>query len=299
MKARHLIIPIVLLASCQIEQENPALMDSPAGTFVLSLQASKGEATTKALDLVSGTPDRLNAYWKDTEKVKVYKGGSFLGTLDVTPAAETKPTTATLSGSITIAGLNPGDILTLMIPRQTWSYTGQNGALTGSGSIEDTYDYATASVTIDTVDDVNNIVTTTSGANFENQQSVYRFSFKEGGNYIEPKAFTVSSANLSLASSIAWNGSAWASTYDEIEVTPASAAGDHLYYVAIRNESTASDTYTFRITGSDDVLYVASQAIPSGVLDTPGKFISAKNINATKTAMAPSPGIIDEPEKIL
>ena len=156
-----------------------------------------------------------------------------------------------------------------------------------------------ATVTIDTVDDVNNTVTTTSGASFQNQQSVYRFGFKVGGDYIDPKNFTVSAANGSLASSVTWDGIAWAASFDDLTVTPVSAAADHFYYVAIRNESTAEDTYSFLITGSDDVLYMASKTIPSSVLDEPGKFISVKSINATKPALAPAPGIIDEPIKVL
>ena len=41
-----------------------------------------------------------------------------------------KPTTATLSGTFSsVSGLSQGSTLTLLLPRDTWSYTGQVGTL--------------------------------------------------------------------------------------------------------------------------------------------------------------------------
>lgn len=301
MKATRFIIPIILLAAAcqQVEIETPESPKSPESkdnTYTLTIQASKGEADTKALDLVSGTPDHLDAYWTDTEKVKVFKDGTLLGTLDVTPAAGEKPTSATLSGTITTDGLAANDVLMLMIPGENWNYIGQVGTL---ASIEADYDYATATVTIDTVDDGNHTITTTASANFLNQQSIYRFGFKVSGDYIDPKAFTVSAAGGQLVQSMSWNGSAWAPLYGNIGVTPASAPGDHFYYVSIRNDQTTDDTYSFVITGSDDALYMASKGIPGTVLDVPGKFISAKNITATKSDFGPAGGGVDDPAEVL
>ena len=298
MKARLLFIPAILMvASCQIEQvdpnyeeERPEVVTTPADSVcTLTIQATKGEPDTKALDLVNdGT--RLNAYWKDTETVTVYKGGTLLGTLNVVPDSGEKPTTATLTGPITTGGLSVSDELYLLFPNGTWNYIGQNGALTGSGSIEDTYAYASATVTVSAI---NGVAVTTTKANFANQESIYRFGFKVSGDYIDPKSFTVSAAGGQLVQSMSWNGSAWAADYGNISVTPASAPGDHFYYVSLRNDQTTDDTYNFTITGSDDVLYMATKAIPASVLDVPGKFISAKSINATKPDFAPAGGSTD------
>lgn len=296
MKAHNYMLPIALLAlltACKKETDvekpvEPAVETAPAEA-ILTLQANKGEADTKALDLVNDGKT-LNAYWKDTEKVKVFKDGTLLGTLDVTPAAGEKPTSATLSGPVTTEGLAANDVLMLMIPGENWNYAGQVGTLE---SIETTYDYATASVTIATVDDENHTITTTASANFQNQQSIYRFGFKDGENYFDPKDFTVSATGGKLVQSMSWNGSAWTPLYGNIGVTPASAPGDHFYYVSIRNDQTTDDTYSFVITGSDDALYMASKGIPGTVLDVPGKFISAKNITATKPDFAPAGGTTD------
>ena len=300
MKARHFIIPVILLAAaCQVEQPvdpshaeeilEAAVADS---VFTLTIPASKGEPDTKALDLVNDGKT-LNFYWNDTETVKVYKDGTLVGTLSVTPGEGEKPTSATLGGDITVAGLAQGDQLTLVFPREDWDYTGQTGTL---ASIEAGYDYATATVTISEI--IGNQVTATA-ASFANQQSVYRFGFKDGETYIDPKSFSISASGGKIVQSMSYS-SGWTPAFGDITVTPASAAGDHFYYVSLQNQTTANDTYSFVITGSDDALYIASKAIPASVLDVPGKFISAKGVNATKPSFAPATsGAIEAPENVL
>lgn len=304
MKAKLFILTMILLAACQpVEFENPEIRNDarPAGNvYTLSLQANKA-VDTKALDLVpgeSGAPDNLDAYWKESEKVKVYKGGTLLGTLDVTPGSGTKPATATLSGNLTVTdGLATGDELTLMIPRDTWAYTGQVGTL---ASIETTYDYATAAVTVKTID--GSAITTTGSANFANQQSIYRFGFQDAGNsnaYINPKDFSVSAANGLLVQTVSYAGSAWTPVYGSLTVTPAAAPSDNFYYVSLRNGGTSDDTYNFIITDANDALYLASKAIPASVLEVPGKFISAKTISVAKPDMRPANGTISQASDVL
>lgn len=298
MKYRSIISAVLLLAAaCQKEADfvNPA--EKPAEgnkQATLTLQATKGEAETKALSLVPGTPDHLDAYWKNTEKVKVYKAGTLLGTLDVTPAAGVKPTSATLSGSISTNGLAVNDVLTLMIPREIVDYSGQVGTL---ASIETSYDYATASITVASKN--GNAITTTGGANFQNQQSIYRFGFKVGNGYINPKTFSVSAAGGLLVQSMSWSAGAWKPAFGILTVTPVSSPGDHFYYVSLRNDNTAADTYSFVITGQDDALYLATKAIPADALSAPGKFISAKSITTTKANFAATSGDISNPSEVL
>ena len=289
MKARLIIIPaIILLAACQrMEFEvEPEMRGKTSEPGTLTVRASKGEPQTKALDLVNdGT--RLNAYWKNTEKVKVYKGAALLGTLSVLPDDGEKPATATLEGKIDVEGLSVTDVLTLLVPRSKWDYTGQTGALTGSGSLEEKYAFYTAEIAVSAIS--GDSVSTTH-ANFSNEQSVYRFGFKLGGNYIDPKDFTVSAAGGKLVTGRTFNGSAWASSFGSICLTPVSAPADHFYYVSLRNENTAADSYGFIVTGSDNALYLASKAIPATALDAPGKFISAKNISVTQPSFASASG---------
>lgn len=306
MKTKHFIIPtaIILFAACVKEPIPEEIVDpteektSPTEVvYTVSIEATKGEAETKALDLVNNGK-RLNTYWGNNEKAKVYKAGTPLGILDVIPNAGEKPTQATLSGSITTSGLAVNDELTLLIPRETWDYTGQNGLLTGSGSIEEKNAYAIATVSVTAIDGNGGAVSTTN-ATFHNQQSIYRFGFELSGNYIDPKSFTVSAAGGKLVQTMSWVGSEWTPAYGSISVTSPSAPADHFFYVSIRNDQTTEDTYNFVITGSDDALYMATKTIPATVLDVTGKFISAKSITVTQPSFAPASGAITDSNDVL
>ena len=298
MKSRIIIACLLigtgLLASCQrAEKENPEEPLRPVvpeasadSVWTLTIQAAK-KVDTKALDL-TGDGSTLNAYWKSTEKVKVYKDGTLLGQLDVTPGDGEKPATATLSGDITVEGLAQGDQLTLMIPREEWAYTGQTGTL---AEIESSYDYATATVS---VSEISGQAVTTTAATFQNQQSVYRFGFKSGSDYIGLKSFTVSAAGGKLVQGFSLENNVWTPAYGSLSVVPAATPADFFYYVALRNEQTTADTYSFVMTGSDDALYMATKAIPASVLATPGRFISAKTIEAVKPDFSPESGSLGE-----
>lgn len=302
--AACLLAGLTALVGCQKMQleENPAdpseLGASADSLWTLTVEATKevpGQAGddswdvagegTKALDLVSGTPDHLDAYWRNTETVKVYKDGTLLGTLNVTPGEGVKPTVASLSGTITTSGLAVGNELTLLIPRESWDYSGQTGAApSADGPLATNFDYAMATVTIRTI--VGSTVTTTS-ATFTNQQSIYRFSFS-AGSALSVKSIIVSAANGQLVRSRAYSGS-WTPTFGSLTVTPTSATAEPLY-ISLRNDSTEADSYSFVITDTNDALYLAYKDIPAGVLDAPGKFISATAIPATQPDFSPASG---------
>ena len=289
MKARYLIISILLLAACQqIEEPFDPRDNSSAnkdGVYTLTIQATKSDAVTKALSLDGST---LNAYWIDTEQVRVFRNGSYLGALDVYPVGDTKPLNATLTGTDpNFSSLASGDELMLLIPKvytsspSDWFYTGQNGALTGASSVETMYDYATATVTVNT--SVEGTITT-SDATFTNEQSIYRFGFKVGGSYIRPSDFTISSVNGTLISSRTLGTSGWTSNPGSITVTP--TVDSDVYYVALRNENTDADGYNFVIhVGS--ALYMASiNSIAHGMLT--GQFNSAKSIPTSQPKFGPT-----------
>ena len=305
MKSRHFIFSIILLAACQqIETPTPSQPQTPTDSeaaWTLTIQATKSDAATKALSLDGNT---LSPYWTNTEKVRVFKAGTYLCQLDVTPGSGEKPGTATLSATNEAfdESLHKDDVLTLLIPKVAtnsgdWLYTGQNGVLTGTGSVEDKYDYAIATVTVETKE--GNTITTTP-ASFTNQQSIYRFGFKVGGNTIKPIDFTISSTSGTLVSSRTLSGNEWISTFGSITVTPASADSS-LYYVALRNEkNTETDTYNFIITGPGSALYMATINNISAATLTNG-FNSAKGIPTTQSDFGPgvAQGTISEASAVL
>lgn len=289
MKARLFIISILLLAACQQIEEpfdprdnNSANKD---GVYTLTIQATKSDAVTKALALDGST---LKSYWTSDDKVRVFKDNAFVTELNVVPGDGTNPLTATLTAT-SVTGISEGDVLFLLIPRvyntaepSDWSYTGQNGLLTGDISVSTKYDYATATVTVNTIDGTN-ITTTT--ANFENEQSIYRFGFKVDDNKIDPSDITISSANGTLISSRTLSSGGWADVPGSLTFNP-TATSDHLYYFALRNTSSSADTYNFVIHDANSALYMASVSnIAPELLN--GKFNSAKSITTSQTRFAP------------
>ena len=232
------------------------------GKYSLTLEATKG-AATKALDLSANNV--LNASWKDGEKVSVFLESAYLGQL--TAAVTNDPTKAKLSGTLDPAsGIEAGKTLTLLFPRSAWSYYGQKGTL---DDIAKNYDYAVAEIAIKSIDGEGNI--TADAASFVNQQSVYRFNFTSGGNALNVKSFTVSSAKGQLVSSMLYNKD-WMSCTGPVDVTPVSAASE--FYVALRNDNTTEDdSYSFNAVGSDNAPYVGGSNTVSAANLGNGKYL--------------------------
>ena len=280
----------VLLAACQpmdrdFDYQNTRTGKSEADSvFTLTLQATK-TVDTKALDLIGGKT--LNQYWKETDKVKVFYKGACVGTLNVSCQGD-RPTSAKLSGSVQIHGLQQGDVLTLLIPREIFDYTGQKGSLTKAGdndkgTIEDTYDYGMATVTVGAISGTT--VTTTADARFENQQSIYRFGFGTSGS-LAAREFTVMSANGKLVQSVSYEGGAWTPAFGPITVKP-TVPSDNFYYVALQNGSTGADTYSFVIVDDSHKLHLATKAISADNLGN-GKFLTSTSIDAPAASFTPS-----------
>ena len=282
-----IILALAAVTACQ-KAEDDFVAEKPKaleGPYTLTLEATKGE-DTKALRLDGST---LNAFWLDGETVAVYQGGTYLGQL-VATADGTDDTKATLSGTLeSVAGVANNAVLTLLFPRKDWDYTGQKGylmALFGE-SLSRTYSYATANVTVASVDTGNKTITTTSAA-FENQQSIYRFGFKVNDTPLLVKEFTVSSNHNKLVTSRSYSGG-WISTYGNLIVRPSSATSD-LLYLSLRNENANTsepDKFSFYVIGNNNALYLGEKDIPGDKLGN-GKFISAQNIAVTKSNLAQS-----------
>ena len=263
---------------CQKLEEELIPTEEPteeATVWTLTVEAAKpSDAETKALDLVDNKT--LNAYWKTGEKVNVFKSGTYVGYLDVMPGAGEKPVNATLAGPVTLTSIDVNDELTLLFPGrddQLWSYVGQNGLLTGEGSIGQCYDYATATVTV-TAKDSEHGTLTTSSASFQNQQSIYRFGFKFSEATISAKTVILSSARGQIAT-FCNAGTGEATAGDLTVVRP--AASTDLTYVAIRNgNTTQDDSFSFTVYDGDGATYQGSKAIPAAALSR--GFVSAKSV---------------------
>lgn len=284
-----IILALAVVSACQ-KAEDDFVAEKPKaleGPYTLTLEATKGE-DTKALKLIN-SGSTLTALWVDGEEVAVYLGGTYLGQLAAT-ADGTDNTKATLSGTLeSVAGVANNAVLTLLFPRKDWDYTGQDGiAPNVYHNIDCLYDYATANVTVASVDTGNKTITTTSSAAFENQQSIYRFGFKVNDTALKVKEFTVSSDHNKLVTSRSYSGG-WTSTYGNLTVRPSSAT-NKLLYLSLRNENANTsepDKFSFYVIGNNNALYLGEKDIPGDKLGN-GKFISAQNIAVTKSNLAQS-----------
>ena len=280
--AALLLMGAALWTSCQKEADSVrdgAPADIPEGCLWLSLEANKAD-DTKALELVGST---LNAYWTAGEHVEVFLGGTCIGTLSATPSG-TDPTKATLSGTVDASGIAENAVLTLLFPRETWSYASQAGTL---ASIAANYDYAAAEVEVVSVDG-NNVTTTQ--ASFVNQQSIYKLTFT--GLLAGIASVTIHSAGNKLVASSAVGGS---QTYGDVTVTlddaARSANGDGVVYAALRFdalEAGQTDVLTITITDTDSNTYVATKFSPSGGFQNGKYYTSTKGVQIQRTIVLDS-----------
>lgn len=260
--AALLLVGAALWTSCQkeadsVRDEVPA--DVPEGRLWLSLEAGKA-AGTKALSLDGST---LSAYWEAGEKVEVFLGGAHIGTLTATPNG-TDNTKATLSGTVLDAsGIAENAVITLLFPRETWSYASQAGTL---ASIAANYDYAAAEVQVISVDGTN---VTTTQASFVNRQSIYKLTFT-GLIAADIASVTIHSAGNKLVASSEVGGS---QTYGDVTVTLDDAArtanGEGVVYAALRFDAleagqTEELTITVTDTDTESNTYVFTKTSPSG-----------------------------------
>ncbi|MBQ9185525.1 MAG: hypothetical protein IJ151_06615 [Bacteroidales bacterium] len=305
MKTNRLFLIAALLgatlASCQkaeelLPEEKPEDKPAVEQTWKLTVQT----VDTKAME-IDGTT--LKNYWKKGEKVAVYLGGTKLGTLEVT--SETKAATTTLHGEIS----KPNDLavnseLMLLSPGRDddkWTYAGQDGSEPSeAGTMATMFNYATSTLSVTALDEVNHTITASAPTKFANQQSIYRFGFKVGGTgeAISVKSFMLSSNQNKLVVNRTYS-SDWASEYGILTMTAAGNPTGNLYCMAIRNENTTADeTYTFSVVGSDDALYEGSKTIGSAHLGN-GKFLSAKSISISKKTFAPDATAISNESAVL
>ena len=182
-----------------ITDEQPVQPTEHVYTMTVSAQkggnaADSRSATTRALSLGGVDNKTLNATWAEGERVTVYnvtRGADLEGYLE----AQSDGASTTLKGTLT-GTIETGDRLTLKFLSP--AYNTQDGTLTGSAtSIDKVCDYAEATVTVASVAGGN--ITTTTGANFTNQQAIVKFTLKDqDGNDLNVSNLTISAASKRL-----------------------------------------------------------------------------------------------------
>lgn len=279
-----------VLTACQKEMDVLPQEELPQEEQLWTLSVEVGDIT-KAMTLEGG---KLSSTWAEGEKVNVFLGGTYLGTLTASAPTDKK---ADLSGKIyKVAGVEVGASLTMLFPGRDdhkWTYLGQDGsAPSADGTMAKGYDYAKATLSISGVDDVNHEITATVSEAFASQQSVYRFGFNVSSSPIAVKSFTLSSNQNKLVREREYEGGEWKSSHGSLTVTPSADPAGNLYYMTLRNENTTvSDTYTFSVVGkADNALYEGTKTISNVAYLEIGKFLGL-GVDISKKAFAPVPPV--------
>lgn len=271
-----------VLVGCQKEDIDKQDEQPVNETWILTVQATK-DVDTKALAQSGNT---LTASWELGEKVDVYFAGTVIGTLEVTDASDP----ATISGEVNVDGLHVGDELFLLFTGKRtdhkWDYLEQDGTI---ATIADKFDFASATLEVSSLE--NGVVsTTTSSTVFTNEQSIYRFAFKESGSAIAVESVVLTSSEDKLVRERTY-GSEWESQFGSLSLNPTSAPSDNLYFMAIRNDNaTSTNHYSFTAIGSDD------NAFYEGTKDINVQLVNAKfynaNVSVSKKSFATSSGSV-------
>lgn len=264
--------------------------DKQTHSYKLTVSAKKSDgALTKGLAIgdegTEITTTSLKSIWKANEQVLVYLGTTKVGTLEVVSIDPSDNTKATLSGDISVSDINniSSSTFTLITPRETWSYNGQKGKLLidddATSSIEKLYHYTMASATVSSTE--GNTITI-ADANFQNQQSIYRMSFRctSGDTKVPINAKTVTISSPDKLVQDCSIGSEMVK--GDITVTPDTPTTDVLF-AAIRTEDSSSDDLNlkFTIVDLEGVTYKVDKSIPAAKKDN-GTFISMKNTTADR-----------------
>lgn len=224
----------VAFVSCQKETNlDNSEPEQAVKTFTLTVEATKA-ADSKALAFEGTT---LVTSWAATDEVKVCKHGSATAIGTLLPKTPGSATTG-LTGNITVTDVNVGDKLDLIFPDTNWTYEGQDGTLP---TLASSFDFARAEVT---VSNISGSDLTASAATFTNEQSLVKFTILNAADdsYLDIQSLTISAASGKLVKSYAVSGDAYTPVYGDIVITPAAATSE--FYVALRNNSGAADTYT-------------------------------------------------------
>ena len=274
-------------------------------TYQVSIPATiGGDGTTRAVDYNSETGG-LDATFTTADNIVVYlnKGAkSCYSTESKDVFSKLHPDQAGKSANLTgtmkfvknyaldtseptsSATLEVNDQLTLYYntANGVFDYSGQTGTLAGLSG----YDFAEAKVTVEsaTGTPTGGYTATTTKAQFENAQSMFRLAFSGLPTGVGVKSVTVSSAGGKLHTGNVTTGDV-SITLDDAART---ANGEGVVYAALRFDALGSgetDDVTFYVTGTDDVLYTATKTSPSG------GFANGKYYKSSIT-LAPAPTVL-------
>ena len=248
------------LAACSssddsIIDEQPVVTPTAPTTYSMTVQATKGDETTRGLYFDS--EGALNAKWYEGEVVEVMQDqGDFISLGTLTAAASDNGST-TLTGTLHTAPVSNMDLL-FFLHSSVRDYTGQTGLLlTDANSIEKKYDYATAYVNGFTVDAETKTVTVQNGLTFLSEQAIVKFNLLNAltNQALEAKSLTLYGMRNpgtvevhNICQEIIMGESGFTPNCGELTINPETATNE--IYVALKQEYGASSK--FRVSAQDE-----------------------------------------------
>lgn len=220
MKSLCGMLAVLAFTACSNDSDEATGNDSHI--WHVSLTASMGDATNRAL---SADGENIAASFAVDDEVVVVDadGSTVVGTLKALTAGGS----TTLSGELKNKSLGDNEVVSLHYLSATPNYDGQKGTLEKISS------YAVGTLKVKTVTPLtfeSNSVTLTP------QQSITKFTFKDGSSDISVKTFGIAAPGL------VQKGTATVGA-----VTGTLATANTEVYVALRNTSTTQQIYSFYI----------------------------------------------------
>ena len=247
-------------AACSSNDDNIIENQQPANpgeqVYTLTINASKGDGTTRALDL-DGT-GKLTASWTNGDELTVVNlTKSFTALGGTLTASNASGSTATFSG--TLSGTIDVDDQ-LILRYQEYDYFGsefksQDGTLKGTNGAEK-YDCANALVTVASVDGSGNITISESAASFTTYTAMLKLTLQDGSS----NALNATSLTISVGDEELYTFSPTAATY--------TTNGDGILY--------------FAMPSAENVAYIKLGATPSDI-DEKKATLAAATVTFTAT----------------
>lgn len=304
------VVAAVGLSACSSEDNlsiNPQPAQSEVHTYHVCIPASFGDdaqtrAVTTGTDPIS-SKENLIGQFMTTENVVVYNmttgEDANIGSWTYLHPDADNATTANLTGDLSFSSsIAEGQTLRLIYNSSDKYFTysvwdadpaqivSEPGTLAGLSN----YDFAVADVTISSVSGSGPYTLTTSPANFENLQSMFKFTFTGLPTGVGVQMLSVSSENLYISTSHSpVNGyeQYYAPVYISLDDAARAANGAGVVYAAIRFRETSEDNITFTVTGTDGNIYTATKhttGFSNGKYYTPT--IALTKVADTKTIAA-------------
>lgn len=268
-RKQFLYVPLLMagmvLAACSGDDvPDGVAADSPgvARTWRVSIQAGMDGADdvgSRAVSVGGNTGQRLYTNWDEGDQVEVVSGGAVVGTLTASITGNNSAN-AQLDGPLE-GTYAVGDAVTLYNHRATLEYSPQLGTI---ADVSTNRAYLVGESTVKAVDAGGGFLQMTD-ATFTHMQAFLELTFTDqSGNPLDVNSLGIYSSNNRIVLSKAVDGTTtYASVNNRLELLPPTAMSQ--FFFALRNESGASDTYTFlALSGSKVYVGTVTNTLQDG-----------------------------------